>query len=343
MNFKEWFKSLTAAEKILSFTILVLFSYILFTSRAVFNYYKFHNNYVSINGKTFTEDDIMASSPELMSGLKKDYFRNLSSVFNRFAQDKVLEMEAKSRGKNVDDMMKSIGGNPSEEEMKAVFDQYKNQLGGKQFADVKEEISDFLKSQKGNQEMTAIMEKYKVDIEMIKLPSVKKNVVVGNNPSVGSANAKVTLIEFSDFECPFCKRSQEVNRALREKYKDKIRWVFRDFPLPFHKDAMFAHIAVNCSIPQNKYWEFFNLLFDNSGKLGHDRVIELSKTIGLDQNKFNACIKDENIKKEIETDMAYAKSIGVNSTPTFFINGRLIEGAMPKESFEEIIEEELKK
>jgi len=341
MNLKEWFNSMTLSEKILSATLLVFAAYILFTMKIVFNYYKNHN-YVAINGSKFTESDIMDESPELIVALKKEYQRGLGNAFSQFAQNKVISMEAKAKGMSADDFLKSLGGEPSEEELHSVFEQYKSQLGGRNFDAVKEEIRDFLKSQKGNQAMTEIAKKYEVKVEMAELPAVKKQVVAGNNPSMGPADAKVTVIEFSDFECPFCNRSQAVNKALREKYKGKIRWVFRDFPLPFHKQAMFAHIAVNCALPQNKYWEYFDLLFENSGKLSRENVINLSKKVGLEQTKFSQCIAQESVKKEIDEDMAYAKTIGVNSTPTFFINGMLVEGALPMESFEEIIEKELK-
>lgn len=150
------------------------------------------------------------------------------------------------------------------------------------------------------------------------------------------------MIEFSDFECPFCKRSQSVNSQLREKYKDQIRWVFRDYPLSFHPNAMFAHIAANCSASQGKYWEFFKVLFDNSGNLPKDRVLDLARGLGLDMKVFSQCVNDSEVRKEVEADMAEGEKYGVSGTPAFFINGVMIEGAQPIEAFIKVIDQELK-
>lgn len=115
-------------------------------------------------------------------------------------------------------------------------------------------------------------------------------------------------------------KSQDTTRQLREQYKDKIRWVFRDYPLPFHRNAMFAHIAANCAIEQNKYWDYFNLLFDNAENLAKDNVILLAAKAGLDKDKFNACLANtDKISAEIEADLADGQAVGVNGTPAFLL------------------------
>ena len=336
-------KNITNREKILGGIIVLLLGYIGFTAGTLIDYYKYHADYVSINGKKFYEPDLLKEAPELMVKLKNDYQRNLGAVFNQFAGKKILEMEAEEKGVKADDLVSSAVGTPSEAEISQVYEQYKSQLQGRSLEEVRDDIVSFVKSRKESEFFEGLKAKYEIDMNMSELPVVKKDVQPGNNPSLGSKNAKVTIVEFSDFECPFCKKSQEVNRQLRAKYGETIRWVFRDFPLPFHKKAMFAHIAVNCAIPQGKYWDYFNLLFDNSENLSRENVISLSKKAGLEQAAFQNCLKDKNVENEIQQDIAYARSIGVNSTPSFFINGYPLEGAMPIEKFSEIIDNELKK
>jgi len=170
----------------------------------------------------------------------------------------------------------------------------------------------------------------------------KINILPKNNPSIGSKDAKVTIIEFSDFECPYCQRSQSVNKQLREKYKDRIRWVFRDFPLNFHQNAMFAHIAANCAEKQGKYWEMFDNLFQNTGSLEKSKVLKIAEQLNLDMSKFQECTTDKSISDEIRNDISEGQEVGVSGTPAFFINGIMVEGAQPISAFENIIDQELK-
>jgi len=167
-------------------------------------------------------------------------------------------------------------------------------------------------------------------------------VEVKGNPSLGPSNAKITVIEFSDFECPYCQRSQNITKNLRAKYKDQIKWVFRDFPLSFHQNAMFAHIAANCVGKQGKYWDIFDKLFQNTGSLNREKVLQLVSDMNIDMKKFEECTKDPEVEREVHSDIADGQEVGVNGTPAFFINGIMIEGAQPITSFEKIIEQELK-
>lgn len=134
-----------------------------------------------------------------------------------------------------------------------------------------------------------------------------------------------------------------MNQKLREKYKGQIRWVFRDFPLPFHQDAMYAHMAANCSVSEGKYWDVFNLFFENSGNLGKANVDALVVKAGVSKDKYQSCMKDaSNLKAEIDADIQDGQKVGVSGTPAFFINGIFVSGALPFENFDEIIQKELK-
>lgn len=325
--------------------------YVLLTVYPVFKFFS-PEQYVKIGHRYYTLNDVKESSPSVYRKYASDNNDRIYRLFSQFANDKVLELEAKERGVSVDALTKFAANyEPTEEEKVATYNQYKDNipaLKGKSYQQVQGDISSFLKRVKEDEERQSFYQqlrsKYDIDIRVQELPPAARiEVATGNNPSLGPADAKVTIVEFSDFECPFCKRSQDVTKQLREKYQGKIRWVFRDFPLPFHQNAMFAHVAANCAIPQGKYWNYFSQLFENSGNLERQNVISLAQKSGLNMPEFQKCIADESKQKlEIEADIAEGQKYGVNGTPAFFINGIMVEGAQPIESFTKIIDQELK-
>lgn len=164
-----------------------------------------------------------------------------------------------------------------------------------------------------------------------------------DDPAYGPADAQITIIEFSDFECPYCLRwHTEVWPRLQETYADKIRLVYRDFPLySIHPNAGPAAEAANCAGEQNQYWEFHDLLFSGGSSLGTKTYQAYAESLGLDLNQFNECVESRKYESEVEADYQYAVGIGIQSTPTFFINGVALVGAQPFEVFQELIELEL--
>ncbi|TGL72174.1 DsbA family protein [Leptospira jelokensis] len=304
---------------------------------------------VSIGGKKYDISDVKESSPIAYSKFQSEYKSLLKNTFGEFAQDKLFELVAKDKNLKPSEVLTQglVVKEPSEEEIINVYMANKAQLGGKSLSETRDKIVGFLKNQQ-EQEFSRnrykeIITKYPVDF-LIKEPDiVRVTVAENNNPSIGPKDAKITIIEFSDFECPFCKRSQEVNRQLREKYKGQIRWVFRDFPLPFHQDAMYAHMAANCSIEEGKYWDVFNVLFENTGNLSKGNVDALVLNTGISKSKYQNCMKNQTkLKAEIEVDIQDGQKVGVSGTPAFFINGIFVSGALPFENFDEIIQKELK-
>jgi protein-disulfide isomerase len=302
-----------------------------------------NESYVLINGKKYSESNLK-DFPSYKK-IKKDYSQSLSQVFEQFGNEEIVKLEASSRNLTPEEMMrKESDYQPSEAEILGVFTQFQSQLEGKKLDEVRPRIIQYLQSQRAGMFQASLREKYKIQVFVDSPTQERVKVAEKGNPSLGNNNSKITIIEFSDFECPFCQRSQEVNRILRDKYKDKIRWVFRDYPLPFHQNAMFAHVAANCANKQGKYWELFNPLFENTGKLSKQFVFELANKSNLDMKEFASCTEDKEgkIAEEIQTDIKDGQELGVNGTPAFFINGIFVEGAQPIQAFESIIEKELK-
>jgi protein-disulfide isomerase len=169
------------------------------------------------------------------------------------------------------------------------------------------------------------------------------DVPIAGNPIYGDPNAPITIIEFSDYQCPFCQRwHAEVWPQIESKYGDKIRLVYRDFPLEsIHPQAVPAAEAADCAGAQNKYWEFNNLLFGGGKELGTETYDAYAQQVGLKMDDFKKCVADRSYQKEVQDDTNFAAELGVRSTPTFFINGLAVVGAQPFSVFDQVISLEL--
>ncbi len=170
-------------------------------------------------------------------------------------------------------------------------------------------------------------------------------VSADDDPAIGPKDAPVTIIEFSDYQCPFCRRwAEQVEKQIRQTYGDKVRLVYRDFPLTsLHPQALPAAEAANCAGEQGKYWDYHDKLFQQAHGLSTQAYQTYAQELGLDMEKFNACLKDHKYRDEIVADAQYAQKLGVRSTPTFFINGIPVVGAQPFSVFQSVIDDELAK
>ena len=177
-------------------------------------------------------------------------------------------------------------------------------------------------------------------------PSVERyKVTVGKAPVTGSASAKVTIIEFSDYQCPFCSRVEPTIEKVKHTYGKDVRVAFKHSPLPFHPNAAPAARAAMTAQEQGveKFWAFHTKLFENQDKLDEQHFAEFAQQVGLDVSKFKNDLGQNKAKydAQIEADKAEAAKFGANGTPHFFINGRKLAGAQPFENFQKIIDEEL--
>jgi protein-disulfide isomerase len=164
-----------------------------------------------------------------------------------------------------------------------------------------------------------------------------------DDPVFGPSEAPITIIEFSDFQCPYCKKWHvEVWPRLQEAFPDQIRLVYRDFPLAsIHPNATSAAEAANCANEQDKYWEYNYLLFNGDQQLGLPGYQVYAEELMLDMDLFNECLESDRYSEEINADFQFAANLGVSSTPTFFINGIPLVGAQPFEVFSQLINQEL--
>ena len=163
-----------------------------------------------------------------------------------------------------------------------------------------------------------------------------------DDPNWGPKEAKVVMVEFSDFQCPFCKEVKPVLEQIRRDYGDKVRFIYRDFPITeTHPEALLAAVAANCAHEQGKFWEMHDKIFDNQDNLSEASLKTYAVQIGLNNIQFGTCLKSQKYLPEIEDDMKAGYAAGVEATPTIFINGIKMRGALPLATYERIIISEL--
>ncbi len=165
---------------------------------------------------------------------------------------------------------------------------------------------------------------------------------ITGSPVKGPANAKVTVVEFSDFQCPYCKRGKETMDELLKAYPNDVKLVFKNLPLPFHQQAMPAAKAALAAGKQGKFWEMHDALFNNQDKLADDFYKVKAKELGLDIAKFEKDFADPAIEKTIKDDAAVGGANGIQGTPGFFVGGVAVKGAYPIDYFKQIVERHLK-
>ncbi|MFZ2587489.1 MAG: thioredoxin domain-containing protein [Alphaproteobacteria bacterium] len=203
-------------------------------------------------------------------------------------------------------------------------------------ADVEGIVADYI-AKNGDKVMTGIM-----DWQQRQKDALVKDIVRPYNPVMGPANAPITIVEFSEFECPFCQRVQDNLKPVRAKYGNRIRWVYKHFPLEFHAKAKPAAYASMAAHKQGKFWEFSDAVWAKQNFLSDQLTDEVAKSLKLDMAKFKADKANPAFVKQVEADMVDGTRVGVQGTPFFLINGKPLSGAQPTEAFVEIIEAELK-
>lgn len=186
------------------------------------------------------------------------------------------------------------------------------------------------------------------DVTVDPSKAVMAKIDLKDQPAKGPADAKVTIVEYSDFQCPFCSRGYStIENDVLKQYGDKVRFYYKNYPLPFHPYAKPAAIAAECAKQQKAeaFWKLYKSFFENQGQISKDNVKEkateyLADT-GIDMNAWNDCFDNQKSAAAVDAEMQEGTSVGVRGTPGFIINGRLVSGAQPFESFKNVIDDEL--
>lgn len=301
----------------------------------------------TVGTTSFTRAQVEDKARAKLIELDNQRYEALKEALDEMVAEELIKQEAKDRNMSMDALQKAEIDDkvkpPSDEEVQKVYDENKAQLKGQTLEQIKPQILQYLDNQRKQERLAAFIgelkAKHKTTIAI--KPPVIEVATAGRPERGGGAKAPVTIIEFSDYQCPFCKRGEDSINQVMKAYGDKIRLVYRDYPLPMHSMARPASEAAACANAQGKFWEYHAKLFDNQTSLSDDKFKQLAKDVGLDQAKFDECLAKKPFGAKIDEDVAAGSKVGVNGTPAFFINGRMLSGAQPFEKFKEVIDEEL--
>jgi len=301
----------------------------------------------TIDGQAITEDDLAPLVAGQLRPLREQEYQIKKKALDNLINQKLLEAEAKKKGvANTDKLLEqevdSKIGEPTDAELNAYYLAQKGQFN-RSFNEVKAQIAPSLKQakiQQARQEYTShLREENKVAV-LLSPPRVE----VGYDPERvrGNPKAKVMIVEFSDFQCPYCGGVQPTLKSVLAKHPDTVALAFRDMPITqIHPLAQGAAEAARCAGEQGKFWEYHDLLYANQGALDRQGLLDKARTLKLDEPQFEACLSSDKYKAQIQQDSQDGVRAGVTGTPGFFINGIFMSGNQPESAFETAIQEQL--
>jgi protein-disulfide isomerase len=258
----------------------------------------------------------------------------------------LLDQEAKRRGMEraalVEQEITSHASPVTEADVSAWYQSNPQRVQGATLDQVRAPIKSMLTQERTQNVRDAYLNTLKAKTAVrVMLEPPRSAVRAGTSPAKGPANAPIELIEFADFQCPFCLAASPTVKRVLDTYGDRIRFVYRNFPLQNHPDARPAAEAAQCANEQGQFWAYHDRLFAVQGKLSDADLKKIAADLGLDSARFNACVDQHQYKSVVEADTQAGAEAGVSGTPAFFINGRLLSGAQPYDAFKRIIDEEL--
>ncbi|MBQ91036.1 MAG: hypothetical protein CL441_06400 [Acidimicrobiaceae bacterium] len=280
----------------------------------------------------------------------QDLYDTRRRVLDIVVGEILIEREAIERGLSRDELLaQELPARTlpvTDEEIALLYGQNQNAFGGRTLEQMKPEIRAFLEQQRPTQALHGLMAELREAADDIALdlePPRTPVEVSDEDPSFGPADAPVQIVEFSDFQCPYCQQLTGTIDELKEIYGDDVRVVFKDYPLPNHPQAFKAAEAGLCANLQGKFWELHDRMFDSQDALEVADIKRYAGELGVDQAAFDTCLDSGQFSGDVNADLRAGQDYGVSSTPTVFINGRTVLGAAPIALFQQIIDEELER
>ena len=297
-----------------------------------------------LNGVVITTD-------ELDTWIKESIFQSQSRTpaelyelrergLGAMLEERVIELEASRRGVSPERLIEleiDALGPVGDEEIAAFYEENRAALGDDTLEQARDRIRSFLAAQREGEAQRGLREQAAVTIRL-EPPRLE---VAAAGPSKGPAHARVTIIGFSDFQCPFCRQALATLEAVFERYPDDVRLVFRNFALHSHRRAYAAAEAALCAAEQERFWPYHDMLFANPRALEDEDLLRYAEELGLDAARFEQCVASGEYRAQVEAETREARSMGIGGTPAFLINGLLLSGARPAEDFYRVIDTEL--
>jgi protein-disulfide isomerase len=301
------------------------------------------------NGGKITAGELEKEARPQIADLENKMYQARKQTLEQMAVERIVKAEAAKAGLNEQDYIRkrvedSPVQQPTEAQERQFFERLKS--GGQippeaTFESLKERIGQALVSQQRQAQVQQVLGELQKQANLkLDLPQ-PRIAVAAEGPTRGPKDARVTIVEFSDFECPYCGSAHDTVEQVMSTYAGKVRLVYRQFPLSFHPHAAKAAEASLCAADQGKFWEYHDVLFKNQKKLEATDLKAHASEVGIDAQKFGQCLDSGDKKKAVDADQQAGLAAGVGGTPAFFINGIFLNGAQPIDEFKKVIDGEL--
>jgi protein-disulfide isomerase len=302
-----------------------------------------------IGGQPIHQADFDAAVAKLGFDVRQKYYDLQRQILDQVILEQLVAKEAKSRGitpealrkAEVDDKTTPV----TAEEVDAFYEQNKGQMGGRSKDEMRPQLERYLQGQRA-QEANRKFESGLKEKSAVRVHLAPPRAAVdfpADAPSMGPADAPITIVEFTDYECPYCQRAQATVDEIMKLYGTKVRLIARDYPLDFHTRALYASRAVHCADDQKKFWDYHHDLLRHPSNFSDEDLVRRAGLFKLDDAAFKTCIGSDKHDAKIRGAQRDGEKLGVTGTPAFFVNGRMINGALPKEKFVELIDDELQR
>ena len=305
----------------------------------------------TIGAEKVTLADVRTRAGDQLDQLDMQYKRArdklIGTALDSIIRERTIAAESKKTGKTPDELLlAAMGGSatPNDIEIQTWFNENQARLGGRALDQVRSQIVDLLTKER-RKEATNTLEQRLREEQKVTVAYEPFRLTFNNAgaPTKGKADAPITLVEFSDFQCPYCQAAAPVLKQVADKFGDKVQIVYRQYPIPsLHPFAIKAAEASLCANEQGKFWELHDAMFADQKKLAVSDIKATAKQLGLNSKKFDSCLDSGRFVEQVQNDQREAERSGVNGTPAMFINGHYVEGgSVPFSTIEALINKEL--
>lgn len=300
-----------------------------------------------VGGAAITRAEVEENAGGQLSQLRQQIYDITEQSLGRTIDGKLLDLAAGERGMDRDAFLAAVIDSsppePTEAQVDSVYEAFRDRINAPKDS-VAPQIVAFLVNQARRARFDSLLASLREEYDVVNLLEPPRTEVAATGPAQGPEDAPVTIVEFSDFECPFCRRIHPTLKQVMESYEGKVRLVYRQLPLTsIHANAMKAAEASLCAHEQGQFWAMHDAMFEGEGGLAVASLKATAADIGLDAEAFARCLDSGEMTDAVEADLEAARELGLSGTPALFINGRYLSGAQPYETIARVIDDELRR
>ncbi|MDH3627178.1 MAG: thioredoxin domain-containing protein [Acidobacteriota bacterium] len=301
----------------------------------------------TVGSETITQSDLESAASGGLRNLEQQRYELLSTKLTEMMRQSMLRQEGESRGMTAGELeaaeIDANVLNPTQDEVQTFFDENREQTGKYTLDDVRSSIIKLLRNQREQALRTAFYASLDAKYSSERSLTIPR-IDVGRSDNEllrGSASAPITIVEYGDFQCPYCRRAHVVVDRVMAEYGDQVQFIFRDYPLENHKRAIPASKAAYCAEEQGKFWDYYDHLMLMKGDLSDQDLFGRAQQLSIDTDVFGECFRSSRYEDLIASNQQHGTDLGVKVTPTFFVNGRMVVGVKEFDAWKLILDEEL--